>query len=226
MPKGWYGKTRKCTDCGAEFVLRSKHDQILCSKSCAAKRGRGKPRRSRPPALVEDRFWPKVDKDGPVPAHRPELGACWVWTAATDHHGYGRLHAPGGGNVVLKSHRVSWEIHNEVPSPGEAVCHHCDNPPCVNPSHLFLGSKADNTADMIAKGRDYKVGIIHRKDRQVLSDDQVRLVRERYAAGESTPVLAEAFGYRPKYIYAIVTGERRQEAGGPITRRRGHYRKS
>ena len=78
---------------------------------------------------------------------------------------------------------------------------------------------------MIAKGRDYKVGRVHRLERQVLPDEQIRTIRRRYAAGESAAALSREFGYKPKYIFAIVSGERRQEAGGPITRRRGHYRR-
>lgn len=84
---------------------------------------------------------------------------------------------------------------------------------------------ADNTADMIAKGRDYKVGVVNRLKRQVLSDSQVREIRGRYAAGEDAETLAGLYGYTKKYVHAIVSGERRQEAGGPITRRRGFYRR-
>jgi DNA-directed RNA polymerase subunit RPC12/RpoP len=215
MPKGWYGKTRKCADCGKEFTLRSKHDQILCSRACAAKRNTGQRKVTRTP--ITERFWRYVMSGAP--------DDCWEWAGGRDHHGYGRLHGEEGRSSVAKAHRVSYEIHIGPIPLGGNVLHTCDNPPCCNPTHLFLGTKADNTADMIAKGRDYKVGIVNRLQRQVLSDDQVREIRERYAAGASAKKLSSEFGYGPKYIYAIVSGERRQEAGGLITRRRGHYRK-
>ena len=80
---------------------------------------------------------------------------CWEWTHALDQRGYGFIHAERG---MEKAHRYSWRIHfGEIPVGegyhGTCVCHHCDNPACVNPSHLFLGSMQDNVDDMMAKGR-------------------------------------------------------------------------
>jgi len=80
---------------------------------------------------------------------------CWNWQRALDGMGYGLIHAERG---MEKAHRYSWRIHfGEIP-PGEGyhgtcVCHRCDNPACVNPKHLFLGSMQDNVDDMMAKGR-------------------------------------------------------------------------
>lgn len=89
------------------------------------------------------RFWSKVNKHGP---RAGRLGCCWVWTAAHDQDGYGLFKLKG---KMLRAHRVAW---GDVPL-GLNVLHHCDNPPCVRRSHLFLGTVADNNHDAIAKGR-------------------------------------------------------------------------
>lgn len=101
---------------------------------------------------AEERFWPKVNKNGPVPPHRPELGQCWLWTAAENGHGYGAFSiAPG---TQRPAHRVAWEItHGRRLARAEACCHRCDTRLCVRPEHLFVGSLAANNEDMARKGR-------------------------------------------------------------------------
>lgn len=94
------------------------------------------------PRPLKDRFWPKVEKAGP--------GDCWLWTAGVDGHGYGKVKIEGR---CLKASRVSWELHNGAIPEGLDVCHSCDTPLCVNPSHLWLGTQLDNMRDMAAKGR-------------------------------------------------------------------------
>lgn len=78
---------------------------------------------------------------------------CWGWVGATQHPGYGRIGVGGGGNVGF-AHRVSWELHNGPTPNGLFVLHRCDNPPCTNPRHLFLGTQQENLKDMTAKGRN------------------------------------------------------------------------
>mgnify|MGYP001614251477 CR=1 FL=1 len=107
---------------------------------------------SRPVPLV-DRFWAKVDKHGPVPEHCPELGPCWLWLGALNRDGYGDIARTGRRGGRTKSHRYSWELHFGPIPTGKEVCHHCDNPPCPNPRHLFLGTQKDNIRDMLTKGR-------------------------------------------------------------------------
>jgi hypothetical protein len=94
---------------------------------------------------LEDRFWSKVDQSG---GER----ACWPWTAGTVRHGYGRISVPPRGHSV-RAHRLAYELTFGPVKDGWAVLHACDNPPCCNPFHLFLGSQADNVRDMHFKGR-------------------------------------------------------------------------
>lgn len=141
--------TRTCRVCQSTFLARP-HDvarggALYCTRACYLKRE--KP--------LADRFWEKVNKDGPVPTHCPELGPCWLWTASTKggKWRYGVISQTGKHDSLLLAHRVSWEIHNGPIPEGSLALHKCDNPSCVNPAHLFLGTFADNTKDMLEKGR-------------------------------------------------------------------------
>jgi hypothetical protein len=96
------------------------------------------------------RFWSFVDvSDG-----------CWEWTDGYKQKGYGRFTGTG---VSVLAHRFSWELHRGPIPNGLYVCHKCDNPSCVRPDHLFLGTAADNVADMISKGRHKKPPATHCK---------------------------------------------------------------
>src|SRR3954467_3950831 len=78
---------------------------------------------------------------------------CWEWTSTKIKYGYGRMNIGGRKFKWILAHRLSWELHfGEIPD-GTLVCHRCDNPCCVNPNHLFLGTHMDNCQDKIRKGR-------------------------------------------------------------------------
>lgn len=91
---------------------------------------------------VEVRFWRKVD--------RGAAADCWLWTGARLPKGYGHI---GFKRTSVRAHRLSWEIHNGLIPEGRQVLHHCDNQPCVNPAHLYLGTNDDNVRDRVTRGR-------------------------------------------------------------------------
>lgn len=138
---------------------------------------------------------------------------CWEWTGEIDRHGYGKIKSNGKRSF---SHRISHEIHvGPIPN-GLLVCHHCDNRKCVNPDHLFLGTHADNSADMAAKGRspDQRGD---RNHRSVFTEKEISLIKQflhrhppkrgsSKMAG-SCSFLARWFGVVPWTIAKIGRGE-------------------
>lgn len=107
-----------------------------------------------PNASLKKRFLQRVDKNGSIPPHCPELGKCWIWTGAHNELGYGTISRDGTRNNIVRASRISVELATGKEVPAEVkVCHKCDNPPCVRPSHLFLGTQKDNMQDAKRKGR-------------------------------------------------------------------------
>jgi hypothetical protein len=92
---------------------------------------------------IQERFWLFVKK----------TEACWLWTGSVNGKGYGQISQHKRGLRPLQSHRFSWTLHFGAIPKGMRVLHRCDNPTCVRPDHLFLGTDMDNTKDMISKGR-------------------------------------------------------------------------
>ncbi len=153
---------------------------------------------------LADRFWKKVDLKGPVPAHRPELGPCWLWTGVlTQRGGYGQVWVRGRGAV--KATRVSWELHRGEIADGLLVLHHCDTPACIRPDHLFLGDALANMRDMDAKGRRVNApmaGVHHYK--ALLTPDTVRRIRR--LCGPENPCytrVARELGLDPALVRRI-----------------------
>jgi len=143
---------------------------------------------SRPSA--EERFWGQVAKgDG-----------CWEWTGTDRGRGYGRIYANGR---TIGTHRFSYELHHGPIPAGMFVCHSCDNPRCVRPDHLFLGAPAENSADMVAKGRQNSpVGERHGGSKLKAEDVRQirRLVDERAVTQRE---IGERFGVSQSLVAQI-----------------------
>lgn len=143
------------------------------------------------PERHKARFWERVDKGGPIHPTQPELGQCWLWIKGTWPFGYGRCRV---GRERL-AHRAAFLLtHGTLPSE-TPILHSCDNPPCCNPAHLRIGTKAENTADKVLRDRCAK-GLRHgaytkpesrkvgeKNGRAKLSENDVLEIRARYAAG-------------------------------------------
>ena len=159
------------------------------------------------------RFWSKVDKKG--------ADECWPWTAAKANKGYGTIGIGGRGSGNIGAHRLSYILNiGQIPD-GKIVCHKCDNPPCCNPAHLFLGTHKDNTQDMMQKGRcgpSNKPHLMARGDRNCmrlypklikrgsqqtnskLSDADIPIIRN---STRPQRVLAREYGVDQALIYRI-----------------------
>lgn len=128
---------------------------------------------------------------------------CWEWFGARDNHGYGVIWDQRTGRNRHVT-RVVWELAWGVTLPDETeVCHTCDHPPCVRPTHLFTGTHLDNFADARRKGRIRRgEGIPWAK----LTEADVREIRRRKEAGETQTAIAKAFGVRQSSVSDIVRG--------------------
>lgn len=124
-----------------------------------------------------DRLWPRVDRSG-----GPDT--CWTWQGKRTPPGYGAIAIlVNGVRTYPYTHRFAWELtHGPIPD-GLFVLHHCDNPPCCNPSHLFLGTHDDNAKDRMKKNRSYSA----RRDRSLkLTLEQVGEIRHLRASTSMT----------------------------------------
>ncbi|AUR96743.1 HNH nuclease [Vibrio phage 1.232.O._10N.261.51.E11] len=129
---------------------------------------------------------------------------CWVWSAAKAGKGYGQIKIPKARKQVY-AHRLSYMIHKGEITEGMEVCHTCDNPSCVRPSHLFLGTSKDNAQDMKSKSRHLN-GI--KNNQAKLTDDKVRAIHRSAKDGVSQSKIAKANGVGQSTIWKILHGHR------------------
>jgi hypothetical protein len=133
---------------------------------------------------------------------------CWVWTMSIASQGYGKLTIK---RKMHQAHRLSWLAFRGPPG-DLLVCHRCDNPACVNPDHLFLGTPADNTADMMAKGRHAKGQPGETSPTASLTNAQAAAIRRM---SERTSDIARKFNVSEATIWRIRTGLTYKQAGTP-----------
>jgi len=147
----------------------------------------------------EERFWSKVDK---TPS------GCWVWLSTKNAQGYGRFSIQVGPYKQrwYSAHRLVWEWKHGS-EPELCVLHRCDNPSCVNPAHLFLGTHKDNAADRDAKRRRRAPkGTLNGMAR--LTEADARAIRRTYVPGRTDCVaLAKTYGVTPEHLKRIARGE-------------------
>lgn len=138
------------------------------------------------------------------------MSGCFLWTGFVNRQGYGRIRWQGRNELV---HRLSYELSTGVHPGAKFVCHKCDNPSCLNPDHLFLGTAKDNNKDRASKGRNMKGYWGGAHPRAILTDAQVVQIRIEYvkhSRDHGTPALARKHGVTQQTVWEIVTGKIRK----------------
>jgi len=192
------GEPRPCVTCGVSFAPRldalKEGNGRYCSLQCV----RTRPATERGPwprvkgRSLSHRLWKKTDR----------TETCWVWRGGLTQAGYGTISLERKRLLV---HRVSYELARGPISDGLHVLHHCDNPPCLNPDHLFLGTQQDNVADRVSKGR---TAAGERQHLAKLTEDQVREIRRLWQqGGVSMAEMGRRFGVTVTPIWQILSGK-------------------
>jgi hypothetical protein len=183
--------TKICLNCACGFSKDPRYSrrywerQKFCSQACAGLYHAKQAPISRPP--IAEAFFTKVEK----------TATCWLWKGLTDADGYGAFPY---AKRLYRAHRLSLELAGAVVPKGAFVCHHCDNPQCVNPAHLYVGTPQSNVADKVARGR------VPRGEQRwwsKLTEQDVRAIR---SASGTHASIAEAYGVARSNVSLIKAG--------------------
>lgn len=180
---------RRCKICDKEFYTTPQRVKIgygkFCSRKCyAISITQNEPERFLRKILPEDN------------------NGCMLWIGLRDKDGYGKFTTLSKKSV--RAHRYMWELTNGIIPKELCVLHHCDNPPCVNPKHLFLGTNQDNANDKVIKKRSAH-GIKHGNSK--LTEEDVRTIRQMYKDGYSQRKIAKMYGVVKSTIRIIIIGK-------------------
>ena len=198
----------RCDGCGTVFYAARRRQRRFCSRACSA-------------SYLARQWW-ECDREGMTAkiAERNRVrqaplmerfqasfvvaeNGCWLWQKTRDRKGYGKISA-GIGSRPVKAHRLSYQLFLGPIPAGIFVCHLCDTPACVNPAHLFLGTHADNTADMVRKGRASRATHPGETNPNAkLTEANVAAIRH---STERSGLLAEQYGVSRRQIWAIRKG--------------------
>ena len=184
-----------CEVCHREFQPWSRTSKY-CSHACYG---------SASTSPERERFWKYVNREGPIV--RPGMTACWLWTGTLRPDGYGVIGRQGTRKGLIRAHRLSYCIAANIDDAAithKVVRHACDNPPCVNPEHLLIGTLSDNARDAVARGRNFFLpGSTN--DQAKLTEAAVVEIRSKHAAGlAGYRALAKTYGVDRKVIQRII----------------------
>lgn len=194
MTKTWPMEVIACPICLREFSRRVFDGRrgfcLTCSGSCGQQL-----RRRKFAENFEIRFWDKV-------SNMENPHQCWPWKRSVNKCGYGTV---GYQEKTWLAHRLAYVFAISAIPDGQIVCHTCDNPPCCNPAHLWLGTPLENTKDSIAKSRFTRASG-EANGLAKLDADKVRTIRTRHAAGENTRAIASDLAIDRSTVYKVLNG--------------------